>query len=86
MIGSEGTLGIITRATVKLHAQPEATAVAIVNFPDCANAIHCVVTILRYSLPMARMELLDEVAVKACNNYSKLELTEKPTLFLEFHR
>ena len=85
MIGSEGTLGIITRATVKLHAQPEAIAVAIVNFPDCASAINCVVTILRYSLPMARIELLDEVAVKACNNYSNLELTEKPTLFLEFH-
>ena len=55
MIGSEGTLGIITRATIKLHAQPEAIAVAIVNFPDCASAIECVTTILRYSLPMARI-------------------------------
>ena len=63
---------------MKLHAKPEATAVAIVNFPDCSSAVDCVVTILKYSLPMARIELLDEVSVKACNAYSNLSLVEKP--------
>jgi len=85
MIGSEGTLGIITKATVKLHAQPEAIAAAVVNFPDIQSAVDTVVMTLQCSMPMARMELLDSVAVKACNNYSNLSLEERPTLFLEFH-
>jgi D-lactate dehydrogenase (cytochrome) len=85
MVGSEGTLGIITRATVKLHAQPEAIAAAVVNFPDIKSAVDTVVMTLQCSMPMARLELLDEVAVQACNQYSNLSLAEKPTLFLEFH-
>ena len=54
MIGSEGTLGIITKSTVKLHAQPEAIAAAVVNFPDIKSAVDTVVTTLQCSLPMAR--------------------------------
>lgn len=85
MVGSEGTLGIITKATVKLHAQPEAIAAAVVNFPDIQSAVDTVLTTLQCAMPMARLELLDQIAVKACNAYSNLTLEERPTLFLEFH-
>lgn len=84
-IGTEGTLGVITGATIKLHAQPEAIAAAVVNFPDVKSAVQTVVETLQCSMPMARMELLDEVSVDACNKYSNLDLVNKPHLFLEFH-
>lgn len=84
-VGSEGTLGIITQATMRLHAQPEAVAAAVVSFPDVQSAVDTVVMILQCSLPMARMELLDSLAIKSCNLYSNLTLKEEPTLFLEFH-
>ena len=63
----------------------KAIAAAVVNFPNVKAAVDAVVTTLGCSMPLARIELLDEVAVKACNNYSNLQLKEKPTLFLEFH-
>lgn len=86
MVGSEGTLGIITQATIKLHAQPEAIASAVVNFPDIKSAVDTVVTTLQCALPMARLELLDEVAVAACNKYSNLSLVETPVFqFLMSH-
>lgn len=84
-VGSEGTLGVITGATIKLHAQPEAIASAVVDFPNTQAAVSTVVQILQCAIPVARMELLDRVAVKACNDYSNLDLAIKPTLFLEFH-
>jgi len=84
-IGSEGTLGVITGATIKLHAQPEAIAAAVVSFPDTTSAVKTVVETLQCAIPMARMELLDQVSVKACNAYSNLNLAETPHLFLEFH-
>eukprot|EP00092_Neocalanus_flemingeri_P022788 GFUD01024708.1.p1 GENE.GFUD01024708.1~~GFUD01024708.1.p1 ORF type:complete len:535 (+),score=145.77 GFUD01024708.1:24-1607(+) len=84
-LGSEGTLGIITSATVCLHAIPESVAAAVVGFPTVQNAVDTVVMTLQCSVPMARMELLDEVQMKACNEYSGLSYPETPHLFLEFH-
>ena len=63
-IGSEGTLGVITGATIKLHAQPEAIAAAVVQFPDTYSAVTTVVQTLQCAIPVARMELLDTVSVR----------------------
>ena len=82
MVGSEGTLGLITSATVRLHPSPECVAAAVVSFPDIQGAVDCVVSTLQASLPLARIELLDEVQVRACNNYSGLNYQELPHLFL----
>jgi len=84
-VGSEGTLGVITEATVRLHAQPEAISAAVVHFPDVDSAVQTAVQTLQCAIPIARIELLDQVSVRACNAYSNLSLPEKPTLFLEFH-
>lgn len=63
-VGSEGTLGVITKATMRLHAQPEAVAAAVVSFPDVQSAVDTVVNIQQCGLPMARMELLDTMSIK----------------------
>merc|ERR1719334_869490 len=84
-LGSEGTLGIITSATVSLHAIPESVAAAVVGFPSVQKAVDTVVMTLQCSVPMARLELLDEVQMMACNKYSGLSYPETPHLFLEFH-
>lgn len=85
MIGSEGTLGIITELTVRLHGQPEAISGGVCPFPSIEAACRAVIATIQCGIPVARIELLDEQQVKACNIYSKLTLTETPTLFLEFH-
>eukprot|EP00088_Acartia_fossae_P036635 TRINITY_DN3782_c0_g1_i1.p1 TRINITY_DN3782_c0_g1~~TRINITY_DN3782_c0_g1_i1.p1 ORF type:complete len:501 (+),score=78.72 TRINITY_DN3782_c0_g1_i1:55-1557(+) len=85
MVGSEGTLGLITGATVKLHAIPESVAAAVVSFPDVQSAVDAVVSTLQCSVPLARVEFLDEVQMMACNKYSGLQYPEKPHLFIEFH-
>ena len=85
MVGSEGTLGLITEATVRLKAIPECVAAAVVDFPSVQAAVDAVVATLQCSVPVARMELLDEVQMRACNLYSGLEYPEQPHLFLEFH-
>ncbi len=82
--GSEGTLGIITEITVKLHPQPEAIAAAVVNFPDVKSAVQCVIEAIQLGVPLARAEMLDALTIRAINAHSKTSLTEVPTLFLEF--
>ncbi len=84
-VGAEGTLGIITEITLKLYGIPEAISSAVCPFPSIAAACDTVIATIQSGIPVARIELLDEVQVKACNAYAKLGLTETPTLFLEFH-
>jgi D-lactate dehydrogenase (cytochrome) len=85
LIGSEGTLGIITELTLKLHGIPEAIRVAICPFGTIEGACNATIAALQTGLPLARIELLDEVQLRACNAYSRLAYAETPTLFLEFH-
>jgi D-lactate dehydrogenase (cytochrome) len=85
IVGSEGTLGLITELTLKLQGIPEATSAATCSFPDVEAACNAVIATFQYGLPVARIELLDALQVKACNAYSKLSLPETPLLLLEFH-
>ncbi|KAF6077976.1 lactate dehydrogenase D [Phyllostomus discolor] len=84
-VGSEGTLGLITAATLRLHPVPEATVAATCAFPSVQAAVDSTVNILHAAVPVARIEFLDEVMIDACNRYSKLNYPVAPTLFLEFH-
>ena len=85
LIGAEGTLGIITELTVRLHGLPEAVCAATVVFADVAGAVDAVIASIQHGLPMARIELLDELSMQAVNRHNGLAHAEKPTLFLEFH-
>lgn len=85
LIGSEGTLGLITELTVKLHGIPEMIAGGICSFPSIEAACNAVITTIQYGIPVARIELLDAVQVRACNRYSGLSLPEETLLLLEFH-
>jgi D-lactate dehydrogenase (cytochrome) len=84
-VGSEGTLGIITELTVRLHSLPEAIASAVCAFPDIAAAVHTVIQTIQLGIPIARIELIDALSVTAINRYSKTRLREMPTLFFELH-
>jgi D-lactate dehydrogenase (cytochrome) len=84
-VGSEGTLGVITEITLKLQGIPEAIAGGVCPFPSVEAACNATILTIQSGIPVARIELLDEMQVKACNAYSKLTLPEKPVLFLEFH-
>ena len=85
MVGSEGTLGIITEITLKLHGIPEKIAGGRVTFPTVKEAADTVIMTIQSGIPVARIELLDKNQVKSCNNYSKLGLPEEPMLLVEFH-
>lgn len=84
-VGSEGTLGIITEVTVKLHVQPEGISAAICSFPTVQDAVQCVIATIQMGIPVARVEIMDTAAVKAVNQYSHLDLKESPVLLFEFH-
>jgi D-lactate dehydrogenase (cytochrome) len=84
-MGSEGTLGIIVEATLRLHGQPECILAATWDFETLQGAIETVIATIQCGVPIARMELLDAAAIRACNAYSQMSLPERPTLFLEFH-
>jgi D-lactate dehydrogenase (cytochrome) len=85
LVGSEGTLGIVTKITLKLSGLPEAVSAGVCPFPDVESAANATILTIQSGLPVARIELLDEVQVRACNAYSKLSLPEQPILFVEFH-
>ena len=85
MVGSEGTLGIITEVTVRLYGIPERILSAVCPFETLEGACNAVIQSIQLGLGVARMELLDPMQVGAVNKYAKLTLDEKPTLFLEFH-
>ena len=85
LIGSEGTLGIITELTLRLQGIPEAISAAVCGFPTIKAACDTVIATIQHGIPVARIELLDALQIKACNAYSNLSYDEAPTLFLEFH-
>jgi D-lactate dehydrogenase (cytochrome) len=85
-VGAEGTLGVITEIQLRLYGVPEAIAAAVCQFPDLASAVNTVIAAMQTGIPVARIELLDDVQMDACIRYSKLEgFAVKPTLFFEFH-
>ena len=85
LVGSEGTLGIITEITVRLYGIPEKILAAVCPFATLEGACNAVIQSIQLGLGVARMELLDPPQIKAVNIHAKLGLEEKPTLFLEFH-
>lgn len=84
MVGSEGTLGIITEITVRLYGVPETLSAAVVPFDSLEGAVQAVITVMQLGVPMSRIEILDEVQIAAINAYSRRNYAVKPTLFLEF--
>jgi len=84
-VGAEGTLGLITEITLKLHPLPEAMSAAVCPFASFAGAVDTAIAIIQSGIPVARLELLDAVMIRGVNAYAKLGIPEQPTLFLEFH-
>ena len=85
LVGSEGTLGIMTEVTVRLYPLPEAISAAICSFPSIEAAVRTTIAIIQMGIPIARCELLDGGTVKMVNAYAKLGLREEPMLLMEFH-
>jgi len=84
-IGAEGTLGIVTEATLRLYPQPEAIAAAICSFPSVDAAVAATIATIQMGVPIARCELLDALTVRAVNQRDRLGLPEQPLLLFEFH-
>jgi D-lactate dehydrogenase (cytochrome) len=84
-IGSEGTLGLICELTLRVHPTPEAMSAAVCAFADLSGAVDCVIAVLANAIPVARIELLDEVQLDAVNRYADLDYDVAPTLLFEFH-
>jgi D-lactate dehydrogenase (cytochrome) len=85
IVGAEGTLAVITELTLQLHSVPEAISSGVYPFRSIKAACEAAIAAIQAGIPVARIELLDEVQVRSCNAYSRLALRETPTLFLEFH-
>ncbi|MGZ5130049.1 MAG: FAD-binding oxidoreductase [Caldimonas sp.] len=85
MIGSEGTLGVMTEITLRVYPLPEAMSAATCTFPTIDAAVRTTIQIIQMGIPIARCELLDRHAVRAVNRHDKLTLTEAPMLLMEFH-
>ena len=85
LVGSEGTLGIITEVTLRLHPVPEAVSAAVCSFDSLRGAIDTVITTIQLGVPVARIELLDDLHMDAINRYSKTSYRVAPTLLFEFH-
>jgi D-lactate dehydrogenase (cytochrome) len=84
-VGAEGTLGLITEVTLRLHAYPEAISAAVCPFASFDGAVATAIAMIQSGIPVARLELLDEVMIRGVNAYARLGAAEQPTLFLEFH-
>ncbi|WP_048648158.1 FAD-binding oxidoreductase [Nitratireductor soli] len=85
MIGAEGTLGIITSMTLKLYGIPQAISGGVCSFPDVERACQAVIATIQMGVPVARIEFVNALAMKAINSYAQLDYPESPCLFLEFH-
>ncbi len=85
MVGSEGTLGVITEVTVKLYPLPEAISAAVCSFPSIEAAVRTTIEIIQMGIPIARVELIDANTIRMVNAHSKLTLREEPMLLMEFH-
>jgi D-lactate dehydrogenase (cytochrome) len=85
MVGSEGTLGVMTEITVRLYPQPEAVSAAVCSFPSIDAAVRTTIQVIQMGVPIARCELLDANAVRAVNRHDRLTLKEAPMLLMEFH-
>ncbi len=84
-VGSEGTLGVITEVTLRLYGIPEAMAAAVCSFESIEGAVNTVIQTIQLGIPVARIELLDDVQMDSVNKFSKLNYPVKDTLFIEFH-
>lgn len=85
LVGSEGTLGVITEVSLRLHGIPETVVSGLVAFPRVDQAVNAVITTIQLGLPVARIEFLDAAQIVACNRYAGLDLAATPSLFVEFH-
>jgi D-lactate dehydrogenase (cytochrome) len=84
-VGAEGTLGVITEITLRLHPVPEAISAVVCPFASFEGAVSTAIAVIQAGIPVARIELLDEVMIRGVNQYARLGIVEAPTLFLEFH-